>query len=66
MLTELNPRPYSFQACVLTTTLSEYAKKKPQTFQLPDLEIYVANCYDKSREGQMYICDSTFDLFLYC
>ena len=40
-----------------TTTLSGYAKRKPQTFQLPNTEIYVivGDHYDKSREGKMYM-----------
>ena len=43
-------------------------KEKAPNFQLPDTEIYVivGNNYDKSREGQMYICDSTLSFSLAC
>ena len=39
-------------------------KEKAPTFQLPDTEIYVivGDHYDKSREGYMYIYDSTLYL----
>ena len=63
-----NRDPRCTQACMLTNTLLGKAKRKPQTFQLPDTEIYVivGDHYDKSREGQMYINDIYLSLSFAC